>query len=607
MEASGKHLPQGNPLNPDGSLKNSLTFNTAAALARDFQYDKDGSITSKSDGSSAYGYNYVGGSHKLDHVSPDLPNRSTSSPGNFQYDELGRMTQDVGRGTNLRYGVANMPVEIDADGKSFHLFYDANNYRVASLEETTPGNVLAKDVYVYEAGLKVVKEFVHRESGHPNGAIDIQKNHHYGQGGLVAVSYSGESQKHILLKDHQGSVMGVVSTSGNMAREQGYLPYGEIEKRVLPGSEHVPSEGWTGKEFDDKLKLYYFGARFFDPELGMWLGPDPAGQFFNPYSYGGDGLNYVDPNGEFIFAAIAIGAGLALATKLVSDAVSRGDDWHKFNRSFDSSRDWAELGKTAIIGGVSGAFTAGLGSLGTTLGTNIFYSTLGSISSYGATGWLSGGYSTEGFLAAGLGGALGGFLPTYGGLNNLSGGALASNAAVSIGGEIAYGSARGALTQGVIRGTISGIRGEGFGNGFVQGAKQGAISGLVGTSVGIAYGGYLYNTGYEGILGKEFGDYNSLYNPGFRQGGALGLVNSLTGTFGVTDQLTGKVNINTGANSARDLIDNKGTLHTLAHEFSHVNDPYQQGLFPAISGYLKTPWQYENRADRIANEIVNKY
>jgi hypothetical protein len=42
------------------------------------------------------------------------------------------------------------------------------------------------------------------------------------------------------------------------------------------------------------------GARFYDPMLKMWLTPDPAGQFNNPYTYGGDQVNFVDPDGRFI-------------------------------------------------------------------------------------------------------------------------------------------------------------------------------------------------------------------------------------------------------------------------------------------------------------------
>lgn len=61
---------------------------------------------------------------------------------------------------------------------------------------------------------------------------------------------------------------------------------------------HTPSEGWTGKEFEDETGLYSFGYRHYDPELSIWTTPDPAAEFFNPYSYlGGDPINLIDPLG----------------------------------------------------------------------------------------------------------------------------------------------------------------------------------------------------------------------------------------------------------------------------------------------------------------------
>lgn len=52
-------------------------------------------------------------------------------------------------------------------------------------------------------------------------------------------------------------------------------------------------------ELDDETQLNYFGARYFDPFFGLWMSPNPAGQFANPYGYGGDPVNFVDPNGEY--------------------------------------------------------------------------------------------------------------------------------------------------------------------------------------------------------------------------------------------------------------------------------------------------------------------
>ena len=49
--------------------------------------------------------------------------------------------------------------------------------------------------------------------------------------------------------------------------------------------------------YDGEHGKYYFGARYFDPFFGMWMSPDPAGQFANPYTYGGDPINLNDPTG----------------------------------------------------------------------------------------------------------------------------------------------------------------------------------------------------------------------------------------------------------------------------------------------------------------------
>lgn len=45
---------------------------------------------------------------------------------------------------------------------------------------------------------------------------------------------------------------------------------------------------WQSKEFDGEHGKYYFGARYFDPFFGIWASPDPAGQYMNPYTFGGD-------------------------------------------------------------------------------------------------------------------------------------------------------------------------------------------------------------------------------------------------------------------------------------------------------------------------------
>ena len=51
-------------------------------------------------------------------------------------------------------------------------------------------------------------------------------------------------------------------------------------------------------------ELDYFGARYLEPMLGMWISVDPARQFASPYLYGGNGynpVNAIDPDGNAAF------------------------------------------------------------------------------------------------------------------------------------------------------------------------------------------------------------------------------------------------------------------------------------------------------------------
>jgi RHS repeat-associated protein len=61
---------------------------------------------------------------------------------------------------------------------------------------------------------------------------------------------------------------------------------------------------YTGKPFDDDngIDIYYYGARYYDPELGRFLSCDPLASKYpgwSPYVYTLDNpIKFIDPNGE---------------------------------------------------------------------------------------------------------------------------------------------------------------------------------------------------------------------------------------------------------------------------------------------------------------------
>lgn len=111
------------------------------------------------------------------------------------------------------------------------------------------------------------------------------------------------------LKNHLGSTMLVYGTQGttdmnkdNVGEAKAkyyYRSFGEQVSLMAP-AEKV-TENFTGKELDDEISLNYFGARYLDPMLGLWISVDAKRQFASPYLYAGNGynpVNAIDPDGN---------------------------------------------------------------------------------------------------------------------------------------------------------------------------------------------------------------------------------------------------------------------------------------------------------------------
>lgn len=74
----------------------------------------------------------------------------------------------------------------------------------------------------------------------------------------------------------------------------------------LQSEPEIPTDRlFTGQRYDD-TGLYYYGARYYDPEIGRFISPDTIvpdpmnPQTFNRYSYClNNPLKYIDPSGHF--------------------------------------------------------------------------------------------------------------------------------------------------------------------------------------------------------------------------------------------------------------------------------------------------------------------
>src|SRR3989339_298497 len=104
---------------------------------------------------------------------------------------------------------------------------------------------------------------------------------------------------------------------------------------------------YTGQERDSASNLYYYGQRYYQPEVGRFTQPDPVSKYLNDpqklkqvtgqdlqkflenpqalneYSYTQNNpVKYTDPNGEQIEAAVPVISEGAVVVAAVSTAVA---------------------------------------------------------------------------------------------------------------------------------------------------------------------------------------------------------------------------------------------------------------------------------------------
>ncbi len=119
----------------------------------------------------------------------------------------------------------------------------------------------------------------------------------------VGAARSGETVTYYHT-DALGSPVAATDAHGGLLWTEHYRPYGERMERGGAGAAGHRI-AYTGKVHDESTGLADFGARYYDPVVGRFMGVDPAGfdegnlHSFNAYAYGNNNpYRYVDPDGR---------------------------------------------------------------------------------------------------------------------------------------------------------------------------------------------------------------------------------------------------------------------------------------------------------------------
>jgi len=192
--------------------------------------------------------------------------------------------------------------------------------------------------FVYD-GWNLVAEFV----ADAQGVDHLARAYAWGQetvgGGIgallsiTAFAADGTVATYLPLMDGGGNVTGLVdANTGDVVATYRYDPFGNlIEKTGDAAALAANPFGFSTKYFDQETGLYYYGYRYYSPELGKWMTRDPLQEAggVNVYGFvGNDPVNKADMRG---LSPVTVEDSLKMNSPTNQDAAL----WIGLNRGID--------------------------------------------------------------------------------------------------------------------------------------------------------------------------------------------------------------------------------------------------------------------------------
>lgn len=294
-------------------------------LDQDYTYDDSGSVTQIVNGTVTETYEYdmldrlnstTGPWGTIDYTYDARGNRLTAGATSFTYNDMNQLTRK-GASDDYTWDDNGNLVEREDSTDTWGYIYDAYD-RLIRVDK----NDALETRYDYDAMGRMIerktstneKRFIYlgesRLMSFPSDYV-YQMTRYYTLNGMVVASYDdNEDEWDYYHFDHIGSVRFKTDESNHIEMENNYEPFGPED--LTSGDSEFK---YAGKYEDGRVDLYYFGARFYDPETGRFITKDPAGidptnpQTLNEYAYClNNPHKYVDPEGRFALPAIFVAA-----------------------------------------------------------------------------------------------------------------------------------------------------------------------------------------------------------------------------------------------------------------------------------------------------------
>lgn len=340
-----------------------------------FSYDKVGNRKTYTKGSltpdsSTRYYNYTAGTNRLAEIR--IGSTAGMLESGFTHNFEGRLTSQTGVGAKTLTWDAKGRVKT-VGGESYS--YDPMDYRIGRW-----GGSLGNRSYFLEGE--------HLESVQTGGVLKERYFRGVGTDELVAgwlQDSDGKTKPFLFHHDQVTSITAVTGHNGGTTQSVKYGAFGQTQSSTGVSPSRLK---YTGRE-DDQTGLYYYRARYYDPQIGRFVSEDSLGYAagdVNFYAYvGNNPVNANDPSGH---AAMQVGGAVVGAVGGL--ATQGGIDLARGNLS--SFADYVG----AVTGGAAG------GAAAVTCGPMCAGATAGAVSSATtqAINWAQ-GRATSALNAAG--------------------------------------------------------------------------------------------------------------------------------------------------------------------------------------------------------------
>ena len=222
----------------------------------------------------------------------------------YVWDALGRLIearQDGRRLARYRYNHRGERIaKTSAEGQRYYLYRGGK----LAAELDGRGRITRQYIYLADQPVAVIDTPDGRALSHAERSLSGQIAADIAT--ILKAWFADDETVVYLHTNHLGAPELATDASGHPVWAATYAPFGRI---VRAAGNFKPAFKLDlrlpGQYEDEETGLYYNGRRYYDPERGRYLTPDPLGLSagINSYAYAaGNPLKYVDPEGLILFA-----------------------------------------------------------------------------------------------------------------------------------------------------------------------------------------------------------------------------------------------------------------------------------------------------------------